>query len=397
MRGSIIPRLTACLLALCLLGGGGVAEGPGADWFAPVLHVPGSEMHRLTEAQLAALSALPSKEIHALAEAMFCALAGTDESSELRLWKSFKTADQKEARRTELADYRARTRPFLLAVFQAGNRAAYLTADAQPTPAPVPTATPAALPAAASSTPAAEAALPAYTLADSWEAFGGNEQGNAFQAMLAPLGGTDAQTGLAAAQAVMQRWLAEIGHDDLKQTNGDYQLWLYGAGTPLDYPVVQCDSNSYYLNRLFNRKKNPAGTLFIDSRNLPDFADPNTLIYGHHMRDSSMFHCLTDYDAPGFYEAHPWMVAVFADRICLIEVLAGYVTDAEDHCYTIALSDADEMRKFVDAAVEKSYFVSHVAVDCSSDRLVTLSTCAYNFDNARCVLIGRLTRLWQRK
>ena len=183
-------------------------------------------------------------------------------------------------------------------------------------------------------------------------------------------------------------------HADARLRAGQ-RLWLYAPDTPIDYPVVKCRSNSYYLDRMFNRKQNPAGTLFIDMRNLPDFDDPNTLIYGHHMRDGSMFHSLTDYDAPGFYDAHPFMLAVSETEIYLIEVFAGYVTTSKDHCYDIAISDEQDMRAFVEEAQRKSDFASHVEIDCGADRLVTLSTCAYNFENARYVVIGRLATMWE--
>ena len=80
----------------------------------------------------------------------------------------------------------------------------------------------------------------------------------------------------------------------------------------------------------------------------------------------------------------------------MVEVFAGYVTDSRDHCYTIALSDWKDMRNFTRAALKKSYFDAHVVFDWLRDHMVTLSTCAYNFDNARCVVIGRLDLAWER-
>jgi sortase B len=314
------------------------------------------------EAPLAA-DAMSSEEVHAVVEALFLAAAGTQENEEIALWKKLSPEEQ-AARSAENAAYRAQTLPWLAAVF-------------------------------AADIPAREEDS-AWTLAAGIAAFEGNPHGQAYLALLGRYGASDAESCMALTRAAVQRWLAEIDHEKLLAINGDYQLWLYAPGTPIDYPVVQCRSNSYYLDRMFNRKKNPAGTLFVDMRNLPGFRDPNTIIYGHHMRDGSMFHSLTDYDAPGFYEAHPFMLAVSETEIYLIEVFAGYVTTSKDHCYDIAISDEDDMRAFVEEAQRKSDFVSHVEIDCRGDRLVTLSTCAYNFDNARCIVIGKLTRVWQK-
>ena len=90
------------------------------------------------------------------------------------------------------------------------------------------------------------------------------------------------------------------------------------------------------------------------------------------------------------------MLLVDAEAIHLVEVFAGYVTDSSDHCYDIAISGETEMRRFVDSAVRKSYFDAGLTINCQSDKLVTLSTCAYNFDNARCVVIGRLNLAWKK-
>jgi sortase B len=264
------------------------------------------------------------------------------------------------------------------------------TATPMPTPVPAPTATPEA-PVAPTPTPA-----PVYTVEDSWAAFAENPFGQAYLTMLAELGGNDLDSAIGVMQAIIQRWLAEIDHADLERINSDYQLWLYAPATPIDYPVAQCRNNSYYLDHLLNRKSNRAGTLFIDYRNLPDLKDPNTLIYGHHMRDSSMFHSLTDFETPGFFHAHPFMVAVLEKEIYVIELFSGYVTDSRDHCYDLAISAEEDMRAFVERAERKSNFDAHVEINCRKDRLVTLSTCAYNFENARYVAIGRLDLAWKR-
>lgn len=307
------------------------------------------------------VDALSSEDVHTLVESLFLAAAGVKEWHELTLWKSLSAAEQ-DARGAENAAYRALTRAWLLAALS--------TPDAS----------------------ADEAAEPTITPADCYAALAENEYGAAYLAALVPLGGTDADSALAVTRAILRQWMDEIDAEKLSAINEDYQCWLYAPDTPIDYPVVQCANNSYYLSRMFNRKSNPAGTLFMDYRNLPDFADPNTLIYGHHMRDGSMFESLTDYDAPGYFEAHPFMLIIREDAVSLVEVYAAYVTDSKDHCYDIALSDEADMLDFIARAAEKSDFDAHFDV-APTDRFVTLSTCAYVFDNARYVVIGRLTEI----
>ena len=395
-----------CLLAALLLALPAAAEEPPVrdeTWFYPMLYVPGSRMHLLTDAQLKTIAQLPSEDIHALVEEMFLAATGVEEKAEIALWKTLRKQEDKDARSAENAAYRALTLPWLLEAYAPGNRPEYLK-DAAPmtvrptaTPVPAPTATPVPTPVPTATPEVTTTVEPEviYTVEDSWAAFAENPFGQAYLASLAELGGSDLDTAVAVTQAMIQRWLAEIDHSDLENINSDYQLWLYAPATPIDYPVAQCGNNSYYLDHLLNRRSNRAGTLFIDYRNLADLKDPNTLIYGHHMRDSSMFHSLTDFETPGFFHAHPFMVAVLAKEIYVIEIFSGYVTDSSDHCYDLAISDEEDMRKFVERAERKSNFDALVDINCRKDRLVTLSTCAYNFENARYVAIGRLNRAWK--
>ena len=401
-----------CLLALLLTLSAAAEEAPLRDesWFYPMLYVPQSRMHLLTDAQLKTIAQLPSEEIHALVEEMFLAATGVEEKAEIALWKTLRKQEEKDARSVENAAYRVQTIPWLMEAYAPGNRPEYLE-DAAPmtvrptaTPVPAPTATPVPTP-VPTATPVPEHTPEptttvepeiVYTVEDSYATFGENAFGQAYLTRLEALGGTDLDSAIGVMQAVVQRWLAEIDHGDLETINSDYQLWLYAPATPIDYPVAQCRNNSYYLDHLLNRKSNRAGTLFIDYRNLPDLKDPNTIIYGHHMRDSSMFHSLTDFETPGFFQAHPFMVAVLEKEIYVIEIFSGYVTDSRDHCYDLAISDEADMVAFVEKAERKSNFDAYVDIDCRKDRLVTLSTCAYNFENARYVAIGRLDLAWKK-
>ncbi len=416
-KGKIL-RLSAIMLTLMLAltalpAASETAEIKDAAWYYPMLYVDGSRMHLLTDEQLDVIAQLPSEEIHEIVEAMFLAAAGVKEWDEIQLWKTYKTNTEKEARSAENAAYRVKTLPWLVEAYAPGNRPTPTpeaaanpnpTTPVRPTatPTPAPTITPAPTPIPTpTATPAPNATAtpeptPVWQPEDGMTAYQDNEFGKTFLEMLKPLGGTDAESCIAVTQAVIQRWLAEIDHEKLEGINEDYECWLYAPSTPIDYPVVQCGNNSYYLTRMFNRQSNPAGTLFMDYRNLPDFQDPNTLIYGHHMRDSTMFHSLTDYETEGFFEAHPFMAIVDADEIYVVEVFAGYVTDGSDHCYDIAISDEEDMREFIQSAEKKSDFDSHVKVNCRKDHMVTLSTCAYNFENARYVVIGRLDLAWER-
>ena len=190
-----------------------------------------------------------------------------------------------------------------------------------------------------------------------------------------------------------QRWLGEIDHAELEQINPDYACWLYCPDSPIDYPVVQGADNSRYLHRLFNGERNACGTLFIDCRNLTDFQDPNTLIYGHHMRNGSMFKAITYYEDQLWFDSHPYMLLISGRETAVLELFAGCTASKRDPCYEIALSDGDDLLALAAALREKSDFASGVEIR-PGDRLVTLSTCAYAFEGARYIAVGRIRSAW---
>lgn len=318
------------------------------------------------------------EQVHAVVEQLFAAAAGTTQDTEKATRKGMDKA-ARELRNADNALYRVQAQPWLMAAFQPE------TPEEMTTPEPAATLQPAA---------AEQLETPVYTLEDSWNALQSNAEGQAYLSMLEPLGGTDMESCLQVTRQMCQQWLAEIDHEALLEQNEDYACWIYAAGMPIDYPIVQDDNNDFYLNHLFNGNRNASGTLFIDYRNLPGFEDPNTLIYGHHMRNKGMFGMLDEYATQEFYEGHPYMLMISAKGIDLVEIVAAYTTSSQDHCYDIAISDEEDMRVFIDTALKKSDVETGVQVEVT-DHLVTLSTCAYAFENARYIAIGRLVSVWE--
>ncbi len=322
---------------------------------------------------------------------MFRAAAGTTFEEEKAIRKTFEKDKAEELtaiRQEELRLNREKTLVWMMEALRpedAVDPTAPAASEATATPAPLPTATP---------DPLATPEPPVWTIEDAWTQFETTVAGIEYRAALGALGGSDAATGMEIAKRVCAQWMSEVKHDELKEMNEDYSFWLYCADTQIDYPVVHGEDNSYYLKRMFNGEKNSAGTLFVDYRNLEGLQDPNTLVYGHHMRNDSMFGALNDYELEGYFEAHPYLLMMSEREIALIEVFAGYTTSEDDHCYDIAISDEEDMRVFLETAIKKSDFMSGLQIPTDS-RLITLSTCAYAFRNARYIAIGRLITVWQ--
>ncbi|MDR3277839.1 MAG: class B sortase [Oscillospiraceae bacterium] len=176
----------------------------------------------------------------------------------------------------------------------------------------------------------------------------------------------------------------------LSEINSEVTAWLRCGGTNIDYPVAQGADNSYYLTHLFNRNQNKAGTLFIDSRNKPGFTDANTIIYGHNMRNHSMFWTLTRYKSQAFFNSHPTMKLITPDGNYVLELFAGYVANPQqEDAWQIRFASAADFESWLETARARSSFTSGVSVT-AADRVVTLSTCSYEFSDARYILVGKL-------
>ena len=174
----------------------------------------------------------------------------------------------------------------------------------------------------------------------------------------------------------------------LEGVNSDIVAWLYGADTGLNYPIVKAEDNDYYLYRLLDGTWNKNGTIFMDYVNRSDFSDQNTLVYGHHMKSGAMFGALVQYKKQEFYDAHPYLYLYTPQQSYRLDLIAGSVVDYDDAVYSTVLS-ADT----VSALVRSSRFESRTPApeDLSSAHLVTLSTCSYEFEDARFVVVGVLT------
>lgn len=169
----------------------------------------------------------------------------------------------------------------------------------------------------------------------------------------------------------------------------DVVAWIYAPDSKLNYPIVQSADNDYYLRRLMNGAYNIGGTIFMDYRNQADFSDWNTIIYGHKMKNGSMFGSLPYYREEGYYEEHTEIYMFTPEQNFRLELLGGYVTPADAQTYTFPVN-AQERDALAELARSKSTFAAAETELGPEDKLVTLSTCVYDYEDARYVLVGVL-------
>lgn len=176
----------------------------------------------------------------------------------------------------------------------------------------------------------------------------------------------------------------EVDFEELRKINSDVAAWLSIDGTQINYPVVHGDDNDFYLNHRFDGQYNSAGCLFLDVENDGSFQQTNQIIYGHYMKNQSMFHNLTNYKEQSYFDEHPEGWLITSTGAYRLKFFTGYVSDVYGDAWNIKLSE-DEAADWLNDCKEKSVFSSDVVPD-SESKILTLSTCSYEFENARFVL-----------
>ena len=129
----------------------------------------------------------------------------------------------------------------------------------------------------------------------------------------------------------------------LKQENEDIVGWLYLEDSPINYPVVQSNDNDYYLRRLVNGEYNIAGSLFMDYRNDSNLEDDNTIIYGHNMKNNTMFGSLQEYKSQDYYDNHKVMYYFTSEKNYIIELFTGYTISVESDIYDLSIIDSSKL------------------------------------------------------
>lgn len=181
-----------------------------------------------------------------------------------------------------------------------------------------------------------------------------------------------------------------IDFDALLSINPDCVGWIHIPDTGISYPVVQGSDNSHYLKHLFDGKWNSGGSIFMDCRVNASLSDQHSIIYGHHMKNGTMFSGLTKYKKQAYYEEHPEGLLITPERTYRIEFFAGYVAGVDEAAWKIGFQSDEEYEAWIKETKDKSWIECPLS-PAVTDKILTLSTCSYEFDNARFVLIGVLS------
>ena len=126
-----------------------------------------------------------------------------------------------------------------------------------------------------------------------------------------------------------------VDFEELKKINSDIVAWIYCEDSVINYPVCRTDNDEYYLNHSYDKKYKNSGSIFLETANKGDFSDANLILYGHHMKNKSMFATLAYWSEQEYYETHPFMWLLTPEKTYRVDLFSGYVTDALSDTYTV--------------------------------------------------------------
>ena len=166
-----------------------------------------------------------------------------------------------------------------------------------------------------------------------------------------------------------------IDWDKLKNINSDIIAWLYCEGTSVNYPVVQAKDNEYYLSRQFDKTKSSAGSLFLDCRNNILSRDENLIIYGHRMKDDSMFGIIPMYADEDYYLDHPIMYLLTPEQNYVVKIFACRTVNGDMNHLRTFFEDRDAFNTYINSAVKQSYWMPDIDL-ATEESILTLVTCS---------------------
>lgn len=180
----------------------------------------------------------------------------------------------------------------------------------------------------------------------------------------------------------------------LKEENEDIYAWIYIPGTEIDYPVLQHPTDdSYYLEHNLDGSKGYPGCIYTETVNSRDFTDPNTVLYGHNMKDGSMFAALHNYEDSQVFEENPYIFIYTPEKTFVYQIFAAYKYNAIHLIYNFDLSNREIFQNYLDQIFETREMGANIWKDISvnaENHIVTLSTCISGEKNKRFLVQGVL-------
>lgn len=177
-----------------------------------------------------------------------------------------------------------------------------------------------------------------------------------------------------------------IDFEELKKKNPDIYAWIYIPGTNIDYPVLQSQAkeDEYYLNTTIDKKTGLPGSIYTEKYNRTDFTDPVTVVYGHTLKEGTMFSELSKYTDRSFFDQNPYIYIYQPDKTMKYQIFSAVAFDDRYLLGSYNFANAEEVQEYIgelnsslDGNVNNGIAVS------PQNKILTLSTCIDEFPEQR--------------
>ncbi len=168
--------------------------------------------------------------------------------------------------------------------------------------------------------------------------------------------------------------LADIDLSALKAINPDVIGWIYIPDTVVSYPLLIGENNNQYLRHTWLKEYSTMGSIFMETESQTDLSDFNTIIYGHRMRDMSMFAILQYYDQKDYWEQHPSVYLVNDSGVYRYDIYAAYESSVRSPAYYLQVNEPERKAEVIQDGLKKSAVDTGI-VPTEDDKILTLSTC----------------------
>ncbi|WP_230397826.1 class B sortase [Novisyntrophococcus fermenticellae] len=185
----------------------------------------------------------------------------------------------------------------------------------------------------------------------------------------------------------------EVDFETLRAMNPDIVGWLVVEALDISYPIVQGRDNDEYLHRTFEKKDNFAGSIFMDYMNKPDFSDCHTIIYGHNMKNQSMFGKLKFIKEQEKYKDSRYFWIITPEHKYRYEIFSAHVTPVDGDTYTLFSAPDQQFLDYLNKMTGESQIPQSGIIPRAEDKAVTLTTCTSN-DASRFVVQGIRESTW---
>jgi sortase B len=184
-----------------------------------------------------------------------------------------------------------------------------------------------------------------------------------------------------------------LNWDSLHQQNQDIYAWIYIPNTNVDYPILQhpTDAN-YYINYNIDGTKGYPGCICTQYYNSKDFTDPNTIVYGHNMKNGSMFRTLHNFEKQSFFDENPYVYIYTPETTYIYEIFATSTFSNKHLLTTYNFGNESDFNSFISTISTGKSKYSHVRSDSLpvyGDKLLTMSTCNGN-SSQRWLVVAKL-------